>query len=68
MTDLVCGEVHSVTTGVAGRHMKERWQQLGYHYSTCVVKIGAQIFIKHVPLQLFAPTQPIPTVQSAMLY
>ena len=28
MTDLVCGEVHSVPTGVAGRHTKEGWQQL----------------------------------------
>ena len=25
MTDLVCGEVHSVPTGVASRHTKEGW-------------------------------------------
>ena len=29
MTDLVCGEVHSAPTGVAGRHTKEGRQQLG---------------------------------------
>ena len=29
MTDLVCGEVHSVPTGVPGRHTKEEWHQLG---------------------------------------
>ena len=29
MTNLVCGEVHTVPTGVTGRHTKEGWQQLG---------------------------------------
>ena len=29
MTDLVCAEVHSVPTGIAGRCVKEGCQQLG---------------------------------------
>ena len=38
MTDLVCGEIHSVPTGAADWHTKEGWQKLGNQYCTCVVK------------------------------
>ena len=68
MTDLVCGEVHSVPAGVADRHMNKGWQQLENQYCGCVVRIGAQIHVKYVPLQLFVPTQPIPTAQPGRLY
>ena len=54
MTDFVCGEVHSVPTGAAGRHTKEGWQQLGNYYCACVVRITARIHVNHVALQLFA--------------
>ena len=51
MIDLVCGEVHSVPTGVAGRHTKEGWQRLGNYYCACIVRKGVQICVKHVPLK-----------------
>ena len=35
MTELLCGEVHSVPTGIAGRHIKEGWQQLGVNTTMC---------------------------------
>ena len=68
VTGLVCREVHSVPTGVGDGNMKERYQQVGNSYYLCVVRIGSRMRVKYVPLQLFASTQPIPTVQSARLY
>ena len=68
MTDLVCGVVHGVPTGDAGRHTKEM---------ATIRKLILHMCYKNKCLNMCRPcgiadvytlTQPIPTVQSAGLY